>query len=70
VIVTLNDGRTVRKVVPALEAATYSLDERLAMFRNTAVPLGESGADQLIDIVMNLEDHTVAEVMALVAGTA
>jgi 2-methylcitrate dehydratase PrpD len=70
VLVTCNDGRTIEKVVPALEQATYTRDERLAMFRNTAVPLGDSGTDQLIDTVMNLENHTVAEVMALVAGTA
>ena len=64
VIATLADGRVITKVVPTLEAATYPLAERIAIFRNTVEPLGGK-ADQLIDVVMNLEEHTVDEISAL-----
>jgi 2-methylcitrate dehydratase PrpD len=64
VIATLTDGRVITKVVPSLEAARHTVDERIAMFKNTAVAL-KGSADQLIDVVMNLEKHTVADVTAL-----
>ena len=62
--VTLTDGRTITKVVGSLEDTTYTLDERIAMFTNTARSLG-SKADQLVDVVMNLEKHTLGDVTAL-----
>jgi 2-methylcitrate dehydratase PrpD len=61
VIVTLADGRVITKVVPTLEAVDYPVEERIAIFRNTVEALGES-ADRLIDVVMNLEDHSVDEI--------
>jgi 2-methylcitrate dehydratase PrpD len=64
VIVRLRDGRVITKVVPSLEAQRHTLDERIAMFKNTAKSLGER-ADRLVDVVMNLEDHTVSDVAAL-----
>jgi 2-methylcitrate dehydratase PrpD len=66
VTVTLNDGRVITKVVPSLTADVPSVSDRLAMVRNTVRALGDSRADQLIDLVMNLEKHTVPEVSALV----
>jgi 2-methylcitrate dehydratase PrpD len=68
VVATLTDGRTLTQVVPALEAAEYSLTERLAMFRNTAESLGEERTERLIDTVLNLERHSVADVMALLGS--
>jgi hypothetical protein len=65
VVATLTDGRVITKVVPSLEAVSHTLDERIAMFRNTVKPLGAARADRLIDVVMNLEDHSVAEIAAL-----
>lgn len=64
VIATLTDGRVITKVVPSLEAAHHTMDERIAMFRNTVKPLG-SRVGQLIDVVMNLEKHSVSEISAL-----
>ena len=64
VIVRLGDGRVITKVVPSLEPQRRSLDERIAMFKNTAKSLGER-ADRLVDIVMNLEQHTVSDVAEL-----
>jgi 2-methylcitrate dehydratase PrpD len=64
VAATLTDGRVITKVVPSLEAVSHTMEERIAMFRNTVKPLGAK-ADQLIDVVMNLQDHSVAEVTAL-----
>jgi 2-methylcitrate dehydratase PrpD len=64
VTATLADGRVITKVVPTLEAATYPLEDRIAIFRNTVPSLGAK-ADQLIDVIMNIEDHTVDEVSAL-----
>ena len=64
VIVTLRDGRVITKVVPSLEAQEHTLDERIAMFKNTAKSL-EDRADRLIDVVMNLDDHAVSDVAEL-----
>jgi hypothetical protein len=50
--------------VPSLEAQRHTLDERIAMFKNTAKSLGER-ADRLVDVVMNLEHHTVSDIAAL-----
>jgi 2-methylcitrate dehydratase PrpD len=64
VVVTLRDGRVITKVVPSLEASEQTLDARIAMFNNTAQSLG-SKADQLIDVVLNLEEHSVADITLL-----
>jgi 2-methylcitrate dehydratase PrpD len=64
VIVTLTDGRVIENVVPTLETATYTLDERIAMFRNTARTLGDR-ADRLVDAVLDLEHHSIREIVAL-----
>lgn len=62
---TLKDGRVITKVVGALEDTSYTLDERVAMFKNTVARLGEDTADRLVDVVMNLENHTVGDITAL-----
>jgi 2-methylcitrate dehydratase PrpD len=64
VIATLTDGRVIKKVVGSLEDTSYTLDERIAMFRNTAASLGDK-ADRLVDVVMNLDKHTVGDITAL-----
>jgi 2-methylcitrate dehydratase PrpD len=64
VIATLKDGRVITKVVPSLEAERHTIDQRIAMFKNTAKSLGER-ADRLVDVVMNLDDHSVADITAL-----
>ncbi|WP_375476334.1 MmgE/PrpD family protein [uncultured Jatrophihabitans sp.] len=65
VIVTLRDGRRITEVVSTLEDTTYTLDERVAMFKNTVRSLGDDTADQLVDVVLELEDHSVADIIAL-----
>ena len=64
VIVRLGDGRVITKVVPSLEPQRHTLDERIAMFKNTAKSLGER-ADRLVDVVMNLEHYNVSDVAEL-----
>jgi 2-methylcitrate dehydratase PrpD len=64
VIVRLRDGQVITNVVPSLEAHRHTLDERIAMFKNTAKSLAER-ADRLVDVVMDLEHHTVSDVAAL-----
>jgi 2-methylcitrate dehydratase PrpD len=64
VIATLKDGRVITKVVPSLEAERHTIDQRIAMFKNTAKSLGER-ADRLVDVVMNLDDHSVGDITAL-----
>jgi 2-methylcitrate dehydratase PrpD len=64
VIATLKDGRVITKVVSTLEDTTYTLDERIAMFKNTAASLDDR-TDQLVDVVLNLEEHTVRDITAL-----
>jgi hypothetical protein len=64
VVVTLRDGRAITKVVPSLQTVKYTLDERIAMFKNTAKALGDR-ADRLIDVVMNLDSHSVTDVTEL-----
>lgn len=68
VTVTLRDGRVLTQVVPSLTAEIPSVDQRIAMFRNTVVALAPGKADRLIDVVMNLEAHTVGEISELVAS--
>jgi 2-methylcitrate dehydratase PrpD len=64
VVATLTDGRLITKVVPTLEAASYPVEQRISIFRNTVESLGGK-ADQLIDVIMNFEKHTVDEISAL-----
>lgn len=64
VIAKLNDGRVITKVVPSLESADHTLDQRIAMFKNTARTLNDD-ADRLVDVVLNLEKHSIADVVAL-----
>jgi 2-methylcitrate dehydratase PrpD len=66
--VTLTDGREITRVVPSLTAAIPSLDERLAMARNTLRRLPTDNAERLVDVVMNLEKHDVAELAELALG--
>lgn len=69
VTVNLRDGRVVTKVVPSLTAAPPALDERIAMAASTLAPLGKVNADRVIDLVMNLERHSIPEVSAAVLGS-
>jgi 2-methylcitrate dehydratase PrpD len=64
VIMTLNDGRVLEKVVSSLEDTTYTFEERIAMFANTAQSLGGK-VDQVIEVVLNLEKHNVSDITAL-----
>jgi 2-methylcitrate dehydratase PrpD len=64
VIATLTDGRVITEVVGSLEDTSYSTEERIAMFANTARSLGDR-ADRLVDVVRNLEKHTIADVTEL-----
>ena len=43
VVATLTDGRVITKVVPTLEAASYPVEQRIAIFRNTVEFLGGQG---------------------------
>lgn len=69
VTVTLRDGRTITRVVPSLTASLPSLDERVAMVRRTLRPLPADSVDRLIDVVLNLEKHDLAQVAELALGT-
>jgi 2-methylcitrate dehydratase PrpD len=64
VVATLRDGRVITKVVPSLEAARHTVDQRIAMFKNTAKVLGDK-ADRLVDVVMNLDRQSVNDVAEL-----
>ena len=64
VVATLRDGRVITKVVPSLETAQHTVEQRIAMFKNTAKSLGDR-ADRLVDVVMKLERHMVADVTEL-----
>jgi 2-methylcitrate dehydratase PrpD len=66
VIATLVDGRTVTKVVPALEKTEIPLDARIAMVTNLVEPsLGAEAAKRLVDVVLDLESHNVRDISAL-----
>lgn len=69
VTVTLHDGRVITKVVPSLTADIPSRDNRIAMARRTLRRLPEANIDKLIDVVLNLENHDVAEVAELALGS-
>ena len=64
VVATLRDGRVITKVVPSLETANHTVDQRIAMFKNTAKSLGER-ADRLVEVVMDLDRHSVTEIAEL-----
>lgn len=74
VTVHLRDGRTLSTEVDPLrvrgrEANPLTVDERLAMFRNTARSLGDEGTDRLVDLVLNLEQHDAVQLADLVVGS-
>ncbi|GAA0607953.1 MmgE/PrpD family protein [Sporichthya brevicatena] len=68
VVVTTRDGRTVTRVVPSLTASLPSLDERIAMVERTLRRLPAENVKRLIDVVLHLEDHDLAEVAELALG--
>jgi 2-methylcitrate dehydratase PrpD len=75
VTMQLKDGRTLTKSVDGQAvrgnaANPLSLEERLSMFRNTAETLGKERVDRLVELVMGLEAHRVAEISELVATPA
>jgi hypothetical protein len=45
----------------------FTIDERLDMVRHTFAPIGHERADRLIDVMMDFEHHSVAEVSALIS---
>jgi hypothetical protein len=45
----------------------FTIDERLDMVRNTLTPIGSGRSERLIDLVMDFEHHSVAEVSALIS---
>ena len=64
----LKDGRTLTSKVSGASvrgkaSAELSVGERVDMFRRTVSTLGTVGAEALVELVMNLEDHTIAEVV-------
>jgi 2-methylcitrate dehydratase PrpD len=66
VIATLTDGRTITKLVPALEKLEIPLDDRIAMVTNLAAPsLGPDRTAELVEAVLNLERHTIGDISAL-----
>jgi 2-methylcitrate dehydratase PrpD len=70
VTVHLKDGRSISRVVPSLTASIPAQDERIAMARRTLRRLPDETAERLVDVVLNLEKHDVAEVAELAIGAA
>jgi 2-methylcitrate dehydratase PrpD len=71
VTLTLKDGRKVSKqvdgkLVRGHVSNPFTVDERLDMVRNTIARIGSERTERLIDLVMDLEHHDVAEVTALI----
>jgi 2-methylcitrate dehydratase PrpD len=71
VTMVLKDGKTVSKVVDGKSvrghiANPYTVGERIEMVRHVVERLGTDRTEQFIDIVMDMEHHTVAEVSAVV----
>jgi 2-methylcitrate dehydratase PrpD len=69
---TLKDGRQVSKqvdgkLVRGHVSNPFTIDERLDMVRNTLTPIGSGRSERLIDLVMDFEHHSVAEVSALIS---
>ena len=72
VTMTLKDGKTVSKMVDGRSvrghvANPYSVDERIDMVRHVAERLGTARTERFIDVVMDLEHHTVADVSDTIA---
>jgi 2-methylcitrate dehydratase PrpD len=71
--VQLRDGRCISTTVEGLgvrgrDAAPLSVDERIDVFRNTVRPsIDKDRAEQVIDIVMHLERHSVTEIARVLA---
>jgi 2-methylcitrate dehydratase PrpD len=69
---TLKDGRQLSKevdgkLVRGHVSNPFTLDERLDMVRNTIAPIGSERSERLIDLVMDLEHHNIAEVSPLIS---
>jgi 2-methylcitrate dehydratase PrpD len=70
VVVILRDGQVIRRVVPSLTAAIPDAEQRVKMARRTLRRLPEADVDRVVDVVLNLERHSVRELSELVVGTA
>jgi 2-methylcitrate dehydratase PrpD len=67
VTVVLTDGRSHTTEVDRLEVAGRSAnplttEQRIAAFRVTAASVGDAKVDRVVDIVMDFENHGVAEI--------
>ncbi|MDT7751140.1 MAG: two-component system, OmpR family, sensor histidine kinase KdpD [Pseudonocardiales bacterium] len=65
----LTDGRTLSTVVDRLDVGgrannPLTTDQRVAMFRRTTASAGDARTDRIIELVMDFEHHTVAELAA------
>jgi 2-methylcitrate dehydratase PrpD len=66
VTLLLNDGRTLHKAVDGKMvrghvANPFTTDERVEMVRHTVERMGPGPTERMIDLVMDLERHTVAD---------
>jgi 2-methylcitrate dehydratase PrpD len=66
VTLLLNDGRTLRKAVDGKMvrghvANPFTTGERVEMVRHTVERMGPGPTERMIDLVMDLERHTVAD---------
>ncbi|GAA0607857.1 MmgE/PrpD family protein [Sporichthya brevicatena] len=66
--VRLRDGRTLTKVVPNLQSTQPALVDRITMARRTLAPLGAEATDRIVDLVLNLEQHSVRDLSAALLG--
>jgi 2-methylcitrate dehydratase PrpD len=69
----LTDGRTLSTAVDRLDVGGRSnnpltTEQRLAMFRRTVASLGNARTEQVIELVMDFEHHTVAELAVALIG--
>ncbi|MDQ1397973.1 MAG: hypothetical protein QOG64_3232, partial [Acidimicrobiaceae bacterium] len=65
----LTDGRTLSTVVDRLDVGgrannPLTTDQRVAMFRRTTASAGDARTDRIIELIMDFEHHTVAELAA------
>jgi hypothetical protein len=66
--VRLTDGRSFSTTVEGLEVRgrdvnPLSVDERIDLFRNTVRPsVNKATAEQVIDLVMDCEQHSISEI--------
>ncbi|HKN90136.1 MAG TPA: hypothetical protein VJ622_07630 [Acidimicrobiia bacterium] len=72
--VHLKDGRRFSTTVEGLEVRgrdvnPLTVDERLDLFRNTVRPSVDTAtADRIVDIVMDCEQHSIAEIAQALRG--